>query len=878
MSGIHTQATHFMDCIKTGVDARTGQFTLAFQLPLLPANNLAGPSITPTLTFSVLGSTRDKGFGLGWSLDLSELNLHQDAPSLRLSSGEHFAVDLDSTPFTPGSELTLFDAKLKSRRVVCKSDSVFRVDQKNGQTEILTRQPDSSRYLVTELRSQEGNRVFVEWSPYGNDDFILERISDETRTLLHVQRADDDEVAFTVPGRADETVRLRLVNDALSEVYLPGIDTPFSILYEHHALDPDNHLLLPSTLTSPLGATDSVIWATGEEGHQLPEGAPFRELPRVLQWTHSAGETTGELTRTYQWSGVHNFLGFGSDQAFDWQQGRDNLYQVEQDYDYQVTETQTGPDRRTLATITRTWNRFHLLTSEATRRGNCELRTTTTFGIAPDTDWEDQPAWCQLPHKQTVTYIDHSNADLQRREETEYRYDAAGNVVFTRSPSGIEEHSEYYPADGVADTENGEGCPPNPLGMVRHLKTKTVIPARLDDGTYGGASVISTTYRYASLASKLMGGPAFVVVSRETAWDETQGRLLETTTQTYITDSGPHYARLANKVTTLNGKATATDYRYELSEEELITHVTLTGFERTDRVRATQSSARDLGTGRLTRERNHAGVVSRYAYDALGRVTLAVTADDSRYEARRTSTYCVNDRAALEHRAGSENPVMIEHRHSTGQRRRQWLDGEGRTVRVELEDIDHAPAVFREIASTAFDAEGRSVSETQQDWLRDPQDPAAVTALRLTTTTFYDDWGHVHRSITPDGVETYSEHDPISLTVKRWQQSGTLKSPHTLTHLNAAGSPVSEYLYDTEGTLIRTREWQRDGQDRVTASTIKVPGQADRVTSVQLDVYGRTVEQRLADNTVVSWTYALHSDDNHPETVAVTPPLAAQTS
>lgn len=120
------------------------------------------------------------------------------------------------------------------------------VDQKNGQTEILTRQPESARYLVTELRSQEGNRVFVEWSPYGNDDFILDRISDESGTLLHVHTEDDGEVAFIVPGRADETVRLRLVNDALSEVYLPGIDTPFSILYEHHALDPDNHLLLPA--------------------------------------------------------------------------------------------------------------------------------------------------------------------------------------------------------------------------------------------------------------------------------------------------------------------------------------------------------------------------------------------------------------------------------------------------------------------------------------------------------------------------------------------------------------------------------------------------------------------------------------------------------
>ena len=103
MSTVHTQATNFTDFIKTGVDPRTGQFTLAFQLPLIPANNMCGPSLSPTLAFNVMGSTQDKGFGLGWSLDLTELNLNQDAPSLYLSSGESLAVDTDIPATTPGS-------------------------------------------------------------------------------------------------------------------------------------------------------------------------------------------------------------------------------------------------------------------------------------------------------------------------------------------------------------------------------------------------------------------------------------------------------------------------------------------------------------------------------------------------------------------------------------------------------------------------------------------------------------------------------------------------------------------------------------------------------------------------------------------------------
>ncbi|WP_341962381.1 hypothetical protein [Pseudomonas sp. RC10] len=849
-----------MDFIKTGVDARTGQFTLAFKLPLIPANHLAGPALSPTLSFGVLGSTRNRGYGFGWSLDLSEINLHQDAPTLSLSSGERFAIDMERSDLSTGSELVLLDAKIKSMVVTCESESVFRIDHKTGQTEFLTQQQDSSRFLVSEIRSPEGRSLFVEWSAFANEDFILDRIRDESRTLLQVE-SDEGEVRFIVPESEARSLRLQLANDTLSDVYLPGIEVPFGIEYEHHALDEQNHLLLPTALTSPLGASDAVTWATGEFGHQLPEGAPFAVLPRVAEWKHSAGNPDTELTRSYEWSSAHNYLGYGSDQAFDWQQGRDNLYEVEQDYDYEVVETQTDPEGRTLSTITRTWNRFHLLTSEVVKRGQCEVHTQTTFGIEPDKSWEDQPAWCQLPHAQTVTFTDERGA--QRSETTEYRYDESGNLVLTRSPSGVEEHSEYYPAEGA------EGCPANALGMVRYLKKKTVKPAPLEDGGHGGASEVSTAYTYTSLNSLIEGEPALVLVESEHTRDETLARLMETTVQTYVSE-GDGYARLKRTVTTLNDKATTTHYRYELTGDELSTHVSITGFEGTETVRQSQDSARSLTTGQMTRDRSLAGVLSRYEYDELGRVTLAVTADDSRYKATRTTTYHVGDKVALAARTGAEKPVMIEHTHATGQRRRQWLDGEGRTVRVELEDLDHAPGEFREIVRTVFDVEGRVTSETHTDWLRDENDPASVTALPLTTTTEYDDWGQIRCVTTPDGVQTHTEHNPAKLTVKQWQANGDTKGPSKVSVFNAAGSVIQEQLYDTDDTLIRTTRWARDGLDRVFETCLQIEGEDDRLTLQRLDFYGRPLEQTLPDGTVVNWTYAQHSDDNHPESVAVT--------
>jgi hypothetical protein len=867
MSTVHTQATNFTDFIKTGVDPRTGQFTLAFQLPLIPANNMCGPSLSPTLAFNVMGSTQDKGFGLGWSLDLTELNLNQDAPSLYLSSGESFAVDTDIPATTPGSELKLLDAKLKSMVVTRLNTDTFLVEYKNGQSELLSRQEDSTRFLVTEIRSPEGRRIHVRWSPF-RGGFRLRSIRDETRILLRVAY-EEGEIEFSVPGRDAQALRMRTTNDKLVAVHLPGIKTPCTITYDHYPLDGNTHLLLPTEFITPLGASDTVTWAKGEDGHQLPDGAPFKDLPRVLRRTHSSGADHTKLHRTYVWIGAHNFLGYGSAQAFDWQKGRDNLYQVEQDYSYSVVETQTDSKRTPLSVITRNWNRFHLLTREISRRGHCEIRQDTTYGVVPDTRWSDQPAWCQLPHKQTVTFIDHSAANLKRSEDTEYRYDSFGNVLFTRTPNGIEEHSEYYPAEG---DEDAKGCPASPLGIVRFLKKKTIKPLRLADDTYGGASQTSTTYTYKALDSLIDGGRPFVVVDSETAEDDTRSRKIESTVQTYIAERGPHYARIASKVTTLNDKATTTRYDYELTDSEVTTRTTIIGFENTDQVRSTQSSTRSLATGQVVREVNEAAAVSSYEYDNLGRVTLVVSAAASPYETRSATTYHVRDKVALKHVLMGENPVMIEHLLATGQHRRQWLDGEGRTVRVELEDLDHAAGTFREIARTRFDAEGRTISETQWDWLRDPDNGAVVTPLKLTTDTLYDDWGHVSQSIPPNGVVSHSQLDPVKRVLKTWQQNGTVKGPHTLTRHNAAGSAIQAELYDTDGTLIRASAWLRDGLDRVTRTTVSVPGQPDRVSTVKLDVYGRPTEQQLADATVVHWTYAPHSDGNHPQTIAVTPP------
>lgn len=864
-SPIHSQASNFLGFVKTGVDPRTGQFTLAMSVPLPPANNLAGPSLTPTLSFSSLGSAQHRGFGLGWSLNLSELKLNPDGALLRLASGEQYAVDWEQSDLSIGGTLRFLDYKLCAMVVTRLSDEAFRVDLKSGNSELLTDQGDGT-FLLSEMRSPEGRRLFVDWLPFGDGEYILDRIRDETKTLMHVEHQDGEVLFISNPDteHASPLLRLRLSNDQLAEVYLPDIEQPFTFFYEAHAVAPGAEMLFPNECSGPLGARDVVHWATGEFGHLLPEGAPFTHLPRVASWTHSAGGAS-ELHRLYEWIGEHNFLGYGSDQGFNWQHGRDNLYQVERDYEYQLIETQQDGDGNVLGTLTRTWDRFHLQTLEVFRRGECETRNSTASGIDPDLTWEEQPAWCQLPHKTVTTYIDHSQSDAQRSEQTEYRYDDYGNVLYTRYPSGVEERSDYYAAEGAA------GCPPDALGMVRYLKNKTVYPAPLPYTTAHPAPVISIDYTYAALPSLLDDGVDHSVVVSEQATDITHNQLLETTHQQYLITRDAHHGSIAKSVSTLNGRDTTTLYGYEIVGDELISRVTIQGFENDPQTRSVTLSCQSLRTGLTTVEQSQSGVRCRYEYDRIGRVIRKIDAEGSAFEAACTSRYHIGDAVALGSRPDeSMNPVMIEQTDVTGQRKRSWLDGAGRVVCVELEDLDRAPGVFRQVASSVYDALGRPVRQVTQDWLPDRDTP-----LTATVRTRYGDWGHPAEVESDDGLVAHTLTNPVTLRTEQWQQSPKNRGPRTVTLNNPAGSPTEQHLYDADDEWVRSKFWVRDGLDRVVEERLTINNQSDLVTRTRFDAYGRIIEVRRVDGAIVHWTYAPHSDAHHPETVTVTPAMEA---
>lgn len=319
------------------------------------------------------------------------------------------------------------------------------------------------------------------------------------------------------------------------------------------------------------------------------------------------------------------------------------------------------------------------------------------------------------------------------------------------------------------------------------------------------------------------------------------------------------------------------------SQKVLWTSTLIKGFENDKLTESTTRDARALTTGLTYCEVSAAGVKTEYSYDLLGRVTRLVIAAGTEYQAIRTHSFHLSDTFVSSHAPrvkltdGTTKPqssVGLEETDATGQRKRSWLDGSGRVVRVQMEDIDNPPeaptdpAIFFDVTASTYDALGRVTEKTVWDWRHGQDKPLTTSVTRIE----YDDWGNINKQVSPTGVISHSLHDPITLRTEQWLESpkGVLSSKQII-FSNVAGSPVCEELYDNKGRLVRTTLYTRDGLDRLIEKCVQ-PAEGEPITTCyEYDAYSRVIRKTLPDGTAIVWTYLGHSDGDHPESVAVEP-------
>lgn len=859
-TSVHSSAFNFLSFLQTGVDPRTGQYTVAIDLPDVKTNDLRGPDVPLGLNFNPLNG-QDSGYGMGWNLRLSQYTPGNQI--LALATGETFKV----TDSGSNGELIMRDKKIDSFHFYREQDRRFRVVHKSGLIEILeTRDIQNRIALPTEIYAPDGHRVTLQYQTFGEGHSLLDTLEDASgQVLLKVLRepgaAQIELLLYPDAGPAGTPLArfLMVLQGAAGQVARIVLPTDNQAGWRFGYDLIQGHLCLTSVDT-PTGAHEDIFYQ--DAGHQFPTGSGRSPLPRVTRSLTQPGFGQPVIDVRYTYPQDRNFLGFGL--SLSWaEDGYDNLFKHVGEYLYHSDET-WWIDDRPVRSISRTFNQFHLLVSDATEERNNRKTVQTTYAYEPGKPYSRQPNDCQLPREVKTSWALVDDPTRFRSESVISRYDTFGNPVEQIQASGVIEQSHWYPAAGE------DGCPPDPDGFVRNLKERILIPA---EAAQGDAPTRITRYRYRLLPPLPADGiREWLVPESETLFQLVpapgQEQELEQIRFEYLDDVAQPFlhGRLASRVELRGGASTTTAYAYSKvdgtgvpeSVEQVVE--TLTGYDGATKVITLENS---LLNGEPLLNRDDNDVEIRYVYDNLRRVLQETVAPGTEYEASRRYEYSL---------CGVAGEQASQTRFDVKQVRTVTsFDGLNRAIHEARDNADSAsaPGELRDTYSAVYDPWDRLVEETEFDWLEDRQ-------LALTSRFEYDDWGQQRCVSGPDGVRVFEETDPIGTVesagpiLKAWTDGGDGRpaSGTTVTWLNLFDNPVRVERLDLAQNRVSLTETLYDGLGRSVRETTGF-GALQRVTEYAYDPFDRTMQTTLPGGAVVHRGYARHSRDDLPVLISV---------
>lgn len=476
-----TQAENFVDATAGGVDPRTGLYSYKIEIGQLNANAAIGPQLPLVLQYDPLDSD-NYGYGVGVSIPITYYD--KQNRKLLLSTGESYDVA------ERNNTLVFSQGKNISVKAEILSDA-YKITHKNGMVELLTSPNRAGNIKATEqIISPTGRVMNLSWELNGAIR-RLTSVRDETNELLTVKYSSTGgQVTFTVwPGTTEAySVTLLLSNQYLTKVSNNAL-TPSA----EWQLSYDSNKLL-TRVVSPTGLVDVATY--NANGHRFPSGGPSIRQPYVAAFRQS--EISGRLitSKRYVYSD-NNYLGYGGSNQQSWDSNSDYLYGILNSYSYWSREIDVDAAGNDLQLTERTYSNYHLLVAEKTQLAgsSCSILKEIEYYALKGTAFSEQPAIYQFPKNTTVTYTDLSlpAGQQSRKEMTATEYDSAGNPLREIAADGTVTETTWYSAAGET------GCPAEPNGFVRFMKSLTVTPPKTEFDT----PVQKTTQRYARLGNSL---------------------------------------------------------------------------------------------------------------------------------------------------------------------------------------------------------------------------------------------------------------------------------------------------------------------------------------------------------------------------------------
>ncbi|WRH92912.1 hypothetical protein RCC30_02090 [Pseudomonas fluorescens] len=453
-SAVQSNAFNFGEFVSGGVDPRTGIYTCSFSLGKLHSADLNGPEFALSLGFNPLSQT-DVGFGIGWSLTLTNYDLRSKV--MTLSNGERYKAVETSTG------LKFKEMKLQTAKVLVTGAGRYEVRYKDGRRELLKVLAGTQVAVAEKIIAANGVSIALKHELF-NQFPRLSEVRDSKRCLLRITRNAGQVTLTRCPDTLSSVdYKLILKNARVTAIELP-VGKGWELEYE--VIDEASYL---HRVVNPLRGVEIIRYK--RQGHSFVNGVE-QTLPFVIAHDIYPGRGQPRLCKTYTYSD-HNFLGQGLLPARD--NDLDPLYLAPGNYVY-TSDEQLLLSGKVHTRIKRTYNKFHLLVAEVTTCGDAQIATATEYHCSVTKPFNEQVAQFRMPKVHRVTHLDR-RTQQQRVETTVTEFDGEGNLLKHIEPSGVTTSTEFYPASG------GDSCPEDPLGFSRFPKKRTVTAAAAGDAS-----------------------------------------------------------------------------------------------------------------------------------------------------------------------------------------------------------------------------------------------------------------------------------------------------------------------------------------------------------------------------------------------------------
>ena len=907
-STAQSNAFNFSSFVQNSVDPRTGQYTLSIALPELMGNDQMGPALPLRLAFNPM-DPMDAGFGHGW-----RLNLSQYVPAsnlLHLQTGETLKVT--GSDLGDGTGLAIDERKLESFHLHQEDTENWRVEYKNGLVEFLQLKGPSAQRVALPVRIEaaSGHWITLNYDDDFNEIPCLTSVVDGNDVTLLKVTYDSGSVVFDLyPDIDSDTQPSARYEIKLDKRGSPALRLPRQVLlptdegagwtfdYDHIAYDEQQNLALLKEVTTPFGATETIEYWRGDNGHRFPQDAR-PPLPRVKRHAVNPRFDEPVMVTTYDYTD-NNFLGRGAS-GITWRDnGLDNLYQFTgTDFEYgstashwfKATDDTSPGDGKVLRTVTSRYNRFHLITRETETQNGCVQETSTVYHEQEGLSFTRQPAYFQLPYKVTLRWK-REDGDTWPREETKTTlFDEHCNMLEEIEHDGIRTTYAYYPIEGETEIIDGKeqvACPADRQHFKRRIKYKTTFPSA---NARGQAAILRSHYRYKEIppvnGARKAFGEALIKDQRTlqlaSADENAATTLLQHTELTYLEKPDnlllhmrPDTVRQTMKHgdDPLKDKTTTSTSFYSLIAGDDGTKSLLQSRHTTqghDLKQVTLHSAVSRYTGQLIRQQDSNGVYTHLYYDAVRRQVRETVAPGTPFSASRTYVYHLSVAGSQPSQETTDVQKVVT---------TVLFDGLNRVVSEEREvdtanDPDKPVRKRFLVASKRYDSLGRQSSETTYDELDDNE------RIALTSHLEYDDWGNLCKTIGPDGVILRQQRTPFGKDgdiIETWQERANEGSPEKpmkrqlhKTELNRFGKPVYEQRIDLDGQEVGRRDYQYDGLGRSVEETRtqrdpldtpQAPKAALRHTwKYSYDVWGRMERNQRPDQSALLRRFSDMSSD-----------------